>query len=80
MLLQKRIDRAFKYQAEEMAKKRETTIPYESESGDLQPEPRDLMEKGDMFAMVASALLVLVPAALGVLLLMALACWLFIYI
>lgn len=78
MLLQKRIDRAFKYQAEENAREREATIPYESENNDLQPEPQDLMEKGDMFAMVVSALLVLVPAALGVLLLMALACWLFI--
>lgn len=67
MLFQKRIDRAFRYQSETKQNRDE---PEEQ-------TPADLMEKGDLAAMILAALITIVPAALLVLLLMAAAGWLF---
>lgn len=69
MLFQKRIDRAFRHQAEKNAG--------EKNSPDEELTPSDIMEKGDLPAMIIAALITILPVALGVLLLMCLAGWLF---
>lgn len=69
MLFQKRIQRALDYQA-----KKKKDLP---KKGDDDLAPIDIMEKGDLLAMVLAALITIVPIALGVVLVMSLAGWLF---
>lgn len=69
MLLQGRVDRALKRQAEQKKKGRRI------EEEEL--VPADIMEKGDLPAMIIAGLITILPVALGVLLLMGLAGWLF---
>lgn len=69
MFFQKRIKRAFDYQA-----KKKEELP-KSPDDDLRPI--DVMEKGDLPAMIIAALITIVPIALGVVLLMSLAGWFF---
>ena len=69
MLFQGRIERAFKRQAEQNKKRRQ------QENEEI--PPADLMEKGDFAAMVIAGLITILPVALGVLLIMSLAGWLF---
>ena len=78
MLFQKRIDRAFKRQAE-MNREREEAKgkEYDPREPDIQPTPADVMEKGDLPALLISALIVIVPVVLIALLVMAGAAWLF---
>lgn len=78
MLFQKRIDRAFKCQAEMNKKRKEAKgKEYDPHRSDTQPTPADLVEKGDLLALFISAMLVIVPVVLIVLLVMAGAAWLF---
>lgn len=70
MLFQKRIDRAFRLQREQ--RKADARRPEDDEL-----TPADIMEKGDLPAMIIAALITIIPAALIVLLLLALAGWLF---
>lgn len=70
MLFQKRIDRAFKHQAEANKDRKE--------KGDEELRPSDIMEKGDLPAMIIAALITILPAALLVLLIMCFVGWLFI--
>ena len=65
MLLQGRVDRALKRQAEQKKKGRRI------EEEEL--VPADIMEKGDLPAMIIAGLITIFPVALGVLLLMGLA-------
>ena len=67
MLFQKRLERAFRHQAE--------TNKDRDEPEEL--EPASLMEKGDLAAMIIAAVITILPAALLVLLLIAAAGWLF---
>jgi len=69
MLFQKRIDRAFRHQSESNQDRDK------GEREDL--EPSDLMEKGDLAAMILAAVITILPVALLVLLIMAAAGWLF---
>ncbi len=68
MLFQSKVDRAMEYQARQKAAQ-----------GDRAEEPslKEGMEKGDLPAMILSALLVLVPVGLGALLLICGVGWLF---
>ena len=70
MLFQKRIGRAFQHQADQNKGRKENE--------DEEPRPSDLMEKGDLSAMIIAALITILPVALLVLLIMCLAGWLFI--
>lgn len=69
MLFQSKIDRALAHQAQRSAMERR------DEDNELTPS--DIMEKGDLPAMIIAGLVTLLPAALGALLLMCLAGWLF---
>lgn len=67
MLLQGKIDRALKRQSEQKSRRIE----------EEELVPADIMEKGDLPAMIIAGLITILPVALGVLLLMGLAGWLF---
>jgi len=71
MLFQKRISRAFRHQSDEADQRREKTGDQPLQDPET-PPLSDLMEKNDMLAMILSALLLIVPIALVVLLLMVL--------
>ena len=73
MLFQKRIDRAFRHQAEKGKGRRG------NEEKDNELRPSDIMEKGDLLAMIIAALITILPAALLVLLILAFAGWLFMH-
>lgn len=69
MIFQKRVDRAMKHTHEQSVKREENARP--------DVEPQDLMEKGDLTAMVLSGMMTILPVALAVLGLLALAGYLF---
>ena len=67
MLFQNKIDRAFKYQHEQAA---QNEIPEEYNGEKLyEPTLEDMLDKKDMFSLIVSAWITIVPACLGVLLL-----------
>ncbi|MBQ6431350.1 MAG: hypothetical protein IJJ99_05710 [Oscillospiraceae bacterium] len=66
MLFQKRIKRAFDYLEEK--KQREAEENPENTQEDLKPSIKDILEKGDIPAMLISAFLVILPIAIIVLL------------
>lgn len=75
MLFQKRVDRAMEHSAKNRAKNQGPVDPdefYDPKADREEPTLKDSMEKGDFFAMIVSALLVLVPISLAVLLIMVL--------
>ena len=74
MLFQNKYDRARKWQIEEK-EKRETIHGPENRKNDV--EIADLLEKGDLYALVSSAMLTIMPIAILVLLIIALAGMLF---
>ena len=67
MFFQKRIKRAFDYMEENNRKRAEAMDP-EDQQEDLKPSYKDVIEKGDIPAMIISAFLVFIPIALIVLL------------
>ena len=69
MLFQKRVDRAFDYMKGQKGKEApQAAGEYDPKSEAEKPPLSDVMEKGDMAAMILSALLVIVPLGLVVLL------------
>jgi hypothetical protein len=74
MLFQNKYDRARKWQIEEK-EKREAKHGLEDSKNDI--EIADLLEKGDLYALVSSAMLTIMPIAILVLLIIALAGMLF---
>ena len=68
MIFEGRFNRARKFQQEQKAK-REGNINPDDPKNDV--ELSDMMEKGDMFAMILSAVITILPVALIVLLFLA---------
>ena len=73
MLFQSKYDRARKWQIDEK-NKRDTMNPHDLKND---VEIADLLEKGDLYAMVSSAMFTIMPVAILVLLIMVLAGMLF---
>ena len=67
MLFQKKVDRAMEYSRTHAADQPKECDPMDVRE---EPAPKDEMEKGDGLAMFLSALIVIVPVGLGVLLIM----------
>lgn len=69
MILQSKIDRAFKHQSEQKAA-REGTSPmpegkeYDPKTDIERPPLKDMMEKGDTLAMLIAGFVTFIPAAL----------------
>lgn len=75
MLFQKKVNRAFDYASEQAEKRNEASgkVSGTEERGayvPCTPELKDIVEKGDVAAMIISALLVIVPVGIVVLLVM----------
>lgn len=69
MLFQRRVDRAFDYMKKQTGKDSPPSAEeYDPKSETEKPELSDVMEKGDLPAMILSALLIIVPLCLVVLL------------
>ncbi len=68
MLFQKRVDRMFDYMREKKEGEYAPGKEYDPKAEAEKPALSDIMEKGDLPAMILSALLVIVPVCLVVLL------------
>ena len=77
MLFQKKYDRAKQWQLEQKKKFSDYNVDYSQED---RPSIADEMEKGDMFALIFSAMITVLPVAILVLLIMVLAGYLFLRI
>ena len=77
MLFQKKYDRAKQWQLEQKKKFSDYDVDYAKEDS---PSIADEMEKGDMFALIFSAMITILPVAILVLLIMVLAGYLFLRI
>lgn len=77
MLFQKKYDRAKQWQLAQKKKFSDYDVDYSQ--GD-RPSIADEMEKGDMFALIFSAMITILPVAILVLLIMVLAGYLFLRI
>ncbi len=71
MLFQKKVDRAMEYSAERAVEQERGDTQYDPKGKDLQEEESlgDVMEKGDLPALILSAMLIFVPVCLLVVLL-----------
>lgn len=76
MLLRKRYERAKKWQLEQKAKREGQQLDHNGEKL-YEPSIADEMEKGDMFALMVSAVFTILPVAVMVLLIIVLLGFLF---
>ena len=76
MLFQKRVDRAMRYQKEqnEAAELKKPTVG-DRTYAELSDEEKDAVSKKDLFAMILSAMLVILPVAILILFVIAFGCY-----
>ena len=76
MLFQDKLDRARKLQIEQGHAKQEVTEEYHGEKL-YEPSLEESLEKGDMFALIVSTMLTILPVAVFVLFLIIFISWIF---